>query len=113
MWLVIIGLLLCGLKLAGIGPFAEASWWWYSLPFLAAALWWKLADDLGFTRAGEMRKLDERKQERRNKQLAQLGIDPERDRNLARARAAARQLKEGAAAGKDLQPDGGKKEPRL
>jgi small Trp-rich protein len=113
MALLILGLLLGALKLAGIGPFADASWWWYTLPFIGAAVWWKISDDLGLTRKREMRKLDERKEQRRQKQLANLGMDPNHDLNQARARAAARQLKEGAAAGRDLQPDSTKREPRI
>ena len=32
MWILIVAILLLGLKLGGIGPFATLSWWWIFVP---------------------------------------------------------------------------------
>ena len=64
MWFVVIGVVLLGLKMAAVGPVALWSWWWVPVPFVAALLWWQLADQLGWTlRAAERR--DKQRQERR------------------------------------------------
>ena len=70
MWFVVIGVALLGLKLAAIGPMAQWSWWWVPVPFVAALLWWQLADQLGWTlRAAERR--DKQHQQRRRAARAQ------------------------------------------
>ena len=70
MWFVVIGVALLGLKLAAIGPMALLSWWWVPVPFVAALLWWQLADQLGWTlRAAERR--DKQQHQRRRAARAQ------------------------------------------
>jgi small Trp-rich protein len=69
-----VGLLLLALKLTEIGPVATWSWTWVLLPFGLAIVWWAIADKTGLTRRRAMRKMDERKAERRQRSLEQLGL---------------------------------------
>lgn len=49
MLLVLLGLVLVVLKLAGVGPSAAWPWWHVAVPFALAALWWKWSDASGRT----------------------------------------------------------------
>jgi small Trp-rich protein len=69
-----VGLLLLALKLTEIGPVATWGWTWVLLPFGLAIVWWAIADKTGLTRRRAMRKMDERKAERRQRSLEQLGL---------------------------------------
>jgi small Trp-rich protein len=98
MWFVVLGVLLIALKLADFGMVAVWSWWWVLSPFAAAAVWWSYADSSGLTKRREMDKLDERKLERRRKNMEALGIDRDRqkaDDAAIRARRTAAQRVEG------------------
>lgn len=77
---VIIGVLLLAAKLAEFGPFATWSWWIILAPFAVAAIWWQLSDTLGLTQRRAMNKMEQRKVDRRAKQLVALGIDPKKRR---------------------------------
>ncbi len=39
---VMLGLLMCGLKLAGVEPIADLPWWWAWWPFVLVAFVWQL-----------------------------------------------------------------------
>jgi small Trp-rich protein len=98
MWFLVLGILLIALKLAEIGIVAAWSWWVVLAPFAAAFLWWMYADASGLTKKREMDKLEERKLERRRKNLDALGIDRERQKSeevALRARKLAAQRVEG------------------
>jgi small Trp-rich protein len=98
MWFLVLGILLIALKLAEIGVVAAWSWWVILAPFAAAFLWWMYADASGLTKKREMDKLEERKLERRRKNLDALGIDRERQKSeevALRARKLAAQRVEG------------------
>jgi small Trp-rich protein len=71
---LIVGVLLLAMKLAAFGPVAEWGWTWVMLPFGLAVVWWAIADKTGLTRRRAMRKMDERKAERRQRSLEQLGL---------------------------------------
>ncbi|OYU89479.1 MAG: hypothetical protein CFE45_24010 [Burkholderiales bacterium PBB5] len=71
---VLVGLLLVALKFAGLSPVAQWSWWLVVAPFALAALWWALADGLGYTQRANMRRQDDRVAKRRQEQLAAMGI---------------------------------------
>jgi small Trp-rich protein len=74
------------------------SWLWVLSPFAAALLWWAFADSSGLTKRREMDKLEERKHERRRKNLEAMGIDREKQKSqeaAVRARRAAAQRVEG------------------
>ena len=76
MWLVVVGVLLMGLKLAGLGPVAGWSWWWVLAPFAGAALWWQLADSAGWTQRAAAQREQRRVQRRREARLDALGMRP-------------------------------------
>lgn len=78
MALVIIGVLLVLAHWAGIGPVADWPWWYFVLPFVAAVGWWAWSDASGLTQRRAMRKMEERKEERRRRTLEQLGLGPQR-----------------------------------
>lgn len=75
---VIVGVLLIVLKMAGVGPVAEWSWWGVLAPFPLAAAWWWFADGTGLTKKREMDKMEERKAERRRKNIVNLGMEDTR-----------------------------------
>ncbi|MEN9543284.1 MAG: hypothetical protein RLZZ598_117 [Pseudomonadota bacterium] len=76
MWFIALGVVFLLLKLSVIGPPGVWPWWLILSPFGAAAAWWWWADSSGFSKRAEMRKMDERKDERRRRNLTALGIDP-------------------------------------
>jgi small Trp-rich protein len=83
MWFVIIGCALLGMKLLEASFAAGWSWWIVLLPFGLALLWWSFADAIGLTQKREMNKLDERKEERRRRQMDALGINWRRTKRVA------------------------------
>ena len=57
-------------------------------PFGLAVLWWEFADGSGWTKRRAMEKMDQRKRDRREKQMEALGMSPRRDRVITRAQKA-------------------------
>lgn len=77
MWLVIVGVLLILLKVADVAPVAAWSWWWVLSPLPLAAIWWFWADSSGYTQRKAMQRMDEKKEQRRQRALEAIGqIDP-------------------------------------
>ncbi|MFN3415721.1 MAG: TIGR04438 family Trp-rich protein [Caldimonas sp.] len=76
MYFIVLGVLLIALKLAEFGAAAEWSWWIILSPFALAVAWWAWADASGYTKRRQMDKLEEKKKERRKKNLAALGQEP-------------------------------------
>ncbi len=74
MWLVVVGVVLLVLKLAGLGGAGAWSWWLVLAPFGAAALWWQVADSVGWTQRAAMRRQQQRVQRRRDERLDALGL---------------------------------------
>ncbi|MFZ4652625.1 MAG: TIGR04438 family Trp-rich protein [Rubrivivax sp.] len=74
MWLLIVGLVLAGLKVAELGPVAGLSWWWVALPFALTLLWWMISDATGLTARREMDRYHERRERRRKEAIARLGV---------------------------------------
>ena len=85
MFFLIVGLLLILGNIAGVGPSADWGWrisedlWKFCVPFGLAAAWWAWADWSGYNKRREMERMDAKKQERREKNLEALGIDPSRN----------------------------------
>jgi len=73
MYLIVLGLLFILLKLAEFGPVANWSWLVVLAPFGVAVVWWAWADASGYTKRREMDKMDDKKKERRKKNLVALG----------------------------------------
>jgi small Trp-rich protein len=78
MYLLILGIALIVLKYLEIGFVAGLSWLWVLSPFALAVAWWAWADATGYTKRKEMEKMDQKKQERIDKQRAALGIRAKR-----------------------------------
>ena len=87
---VFVGIAFMVLKITEYGPVALWSWWWVLLPFLLAALWWEFSDGTGLTRARAMRKMDERKVARRERDMEALGLNTRRDKRTKAVREAAK-----------------------
>ena len=68
-----VGLVLLLLKLAGVGPVADLSWWWVVLPFIGAFIWFEAFEKrLGMDKKKAFDELDRTKQERIKKQMDQV-----------------------------------------
>jgi small Trp-rich protein len=93
MWFVVIGLIALGLKLSDQTIVATLDWWWVLSPFPLAALWWLVADSLGLRQKAEIKKMERRKEDRREKQVANLGLS---DRRRGRDRRRSDKAFEGA-----------------
>ena len=95
---VVLGVLFIALKVADIGFVAAWSWWWVLSPFVGALLWWAYADSSGLTKKREMDKLEDKKLERRRRNMEAMGIDRDRQKteeSAMRARRNAAQRVEG------------------
>lgn len=80
MYFLLIGLVALALKYLEIGPVAALSWWIVLLPFALAMAWWAWADASGYTKRREVDKMDERKQQRIDKQRTAMGMLPKKKR---------------------------------
>lgn len=78
MYFVLLGVLLLVLKMAELGPVAAWSWWVVLGPFGLAVLWWAWADATGYYKRREMRKLDEKRVMRRERDMDALGTNPKK-----------------------------------
>jgi small Trp-rich protein len=84
MLFLVIGLVLCGLKLAEIDPVAAWSWWAVLSPFAAAAIWWTIADATGLTKKRAIDRMEQRKTDRRQRDMQALGLNTRRGTPPAR-----------------------------
>jgi small Trp-rich protein len=81
MVLVVVGVLMIVMNLAGIGWFAAWNWeltgdlWKFCAPFALAALWWFWSDKSGLNKRREMDRMEERKRARRAANISALGLD--------------------------------------
>ena len=74
MYFLLIGLGTLLMKYLEYGPVATWPWWVVLSPFGMAVLWWWYADASGYTKRVEMEKMDQRKQERIDKQRDAMGM---------------------------------------
>ena len=79
MWFLIGGVLLLVLKMADIDPVSGLSWVVVLAPFGLAVLWWMFADSSGLTQRRAINKMEERKRQRRERDMKALGLDVRRD----------------------------------
>jgi small Trp-rich protein len=90
MGFLIVGVLMGLLYLAGIEPVAQWHWGWILLPFALAAMWWTFIDATGISKKRAMKKMEDRKTERRQKAMESLGLTmkaSDRKQAIERARA--------------------------
>jgi small Trp-rich protein len=78
MYFLIAGIGLLLLKYFEVGFVTELSWWWVLSPFAMAVAWWAGADSSGYTKRKEMEKMDQKKQDRIDRQRQALGIKSKR-----------------------------------
>ena len=78
--LAAIGAVLLLLKIFEIDPVTGWSWWWILSPFAAAFVWWVWADTTGWTQRRAIRRMAERKQQRRERDIEALGLNIHSDR---------------------------------
>lgn len=71
---VIVGVILLGLKLAGVSPVGSWSWWAISAPFGVAAVWWVVADATGLTQRFAISRFESRRAARRRRAMELLGL---------------------------------------
>jgi len=74
MILVIVGVVLLGLKLAGLGPVADWPWWAVGAPFAGAVAWWLFADASGLTQRLAIARFEARRSLRRRRTMEMLGL---------------------------------------
>ncbi len=78
MYFLGLGLVLIALKYLEIGPVAAWDWWFVLSPLGLAAAWWAYADWSGYTKKKAMDRMDQRKQDRIDKQRESLGLAPKK-----------------------------------
>ncbi len=75
MWLLIVAVVLLGLKLGAIGPFATLSWWWIGVLLGLAFLWWEIIDPwLGLSQKRAVRDMAARRAARVDREREKLGL---------------------------------------
>ena len=80
---MLLGVLLVALKLVGLEPVAEWSWFVVLAPFALAVAWWVWSDKSGRTRRQAMRKDQQRKDERRRDLAEGMGLRGMFDRSVS------------------------------
>jgi small Trp-rich protein len=87
--MVIVGVLLLLAWFLELGPVGTWPWWILPIPLGLAVVWWSFADSSGLTQRRAMQRMDDRKQQRRDRSLEALGLGTKRDHRaeLDRSRA--------------------------
>lgn len=80
MYMLGLGIILVLLKYLEIGPVAAWSWWAVLVPFGLTLLWWAWADSTGYTKRKAMEKMEQRKQDRIDKNKEAMGMRPRKPR---------------------------------
>jgi small Trp-rich protein len=78
---VLLGVAFLALKLLDWGPVAHWSWWVILAPFGLALAWWTWSDYSGLTRKREMVRDQERKANRRKRNISAMGLGPDAPRS--------------------------------
>lgn len=80
MWLIWIGVAMIALKAFDVSVFATLSWWWVTVPFLLALLWFELVERrLGLDKKKAFNEIDEHKKLR-----IQRALDADKARGRGR-----------------------------
>jgi small Trp-rich protein len=80
---IVLGVVLVALKLAGLNPVAEWSWYLVLSPFALALAWWAWSDKSGHSRRRAMDKDQARKEERRRNLAQGMGLRGLFDRGVS------------------------------
>ena len=80
MYFVGLGLILVVMKYMVYGPVADWPWLLVLSPFAGAMAWWSFADRSGLTAKRAMQHEQQRRQERIDRNRANMGITGKRDR---------------------------------
>lgn len=91
---VALGTLLLILKILEIDPVAGWAWWWILAPFGLAVLWWAYADSTGLTQRRAIKRMEERKVARRERDMQALGLNVQSDRRNRATRDAASEARQ-------------------
>lgn len=78
MYFLIIGIAALVMKYLEFGPVAALPWWAVLSPFGMAVAWWAWADSSGYTKRVEIDLMEKRKQDRVEKQRAEMGMLPKK-----------------------------------
>ena len=97
--------------MADLGPFGALHWGWIVLPFALAAIWWAIADATGVSQRRAMRKMEERKIARRQRDMEALGLDPRRDKRMRALRDPGKRASPPPASGTPPEPP--RRDPRM
>jgi len=73
--LLFLAIALTVLKLAAIAPVADWSWWVPLSFYAATAVWWALADAIGYTQWRQGRRTRRKQREREAERRRALGLD--------------------------------------
>jgi small Trp-rich protein len=77
MWMLLVAIVLLGLKLAELGPFADLSWWWIALLLGLAFVWWEVIDPMfALSQKRAMKQMDQRREARADRARKSLGMRP-------------------------------------
>jgi len=77
MWLLVIGLILVGLKVAEVTAVANWSWLTVLSPFALTVVWWLIADATGLTARREQDRWLKRREKRRREAIQKLRPGPD------------------------------------
>ena len=73
MYAVGLGVILMLMKYQDIDPVVYWPWWWVLSPFGVAVVWWFWADSTGWTKKQAMKRENERRQARIDKNREAIG----------------------------------------
>ena len=96
--LVVVGTVLLLLKLFEIDPVTGWSWLWILAPFGIAVAWWIWADSTGLTQRRAIARMEQRKQQRRERDIDALGLSVRGDRRKRASKRAADSARQGSQA---------------
>lgn len=81
-----LGIALLLLKMTDTTSVAGWSWWLVLSPFGLAVAWWSFADSIGLTQRRAMDKMEQKKADRRTRNLEALGLGDRRERKARHAK---------------------------
>lgn len=113
MWFVVGGIVLVLLWFLEIGPLAHLAWGWLCVPFILAVVWWSVADSIGYTQRTVIRKLEERKLARRERDMEALGLTTRREKRSIKVIRDQRKAEEAKAAAAPPPAEPPRRDPRL